>query len=228
MRNVIVGAPAYNGTVGAYFTNSLVETCKVGLSKGMNIVPIFMAYDAMVQRARNDIVKIAMTADITDLVFIDEDQDWDPNDFFKLLDHDVSVVGAPVIKKSDTPMYNVKLDISDYKVEENGLVAVESVGTGMLRVKKEALQKIWDVSEEYDDNRPDRGNGKARMVFDIAVIDGLLVSEDVFFCRRLGELGETIYIDPTINVGHTGSKRWQGNFIPWFELIIANKEMFKG
>ena len=55
LRNVMIAAPSYDGSVSAWHVSSLVETAKLGLTKGINIIPIYMSYDALVQRARNDI-----------------------------------------------------------------------------------------------------------------------------------------------------------------------------
>jgi hypothetical protein len=136
-------------------------------------------------------------------------------DFFKLLDHDVEIVAAPVPKKSDVPQYNVKL-LSGYKVLENGLAEVDGVGTGMMRIRNDALKKIWEASEEYKELHKEE---PSRMVFDVKVINGDLWSEDIVFCDRWTKLGGKIYIDPTINCGHSGERRWVGNFNEWIKMF---------
>jgi hypothetical protein len=173
-----------------------------------------MSFDALVQRARNDIVKMAIDANVDDLFFIDCDQDWNPQDFFKMLEHDVSVVGAPVVKKSDFETYNVRLT-TPLKIEENGLAIVDGVGTGMLRLRKDALLCLWEVSQEYQEpHKPE----PSRMVFEVGLIDGVLTSEDISMCKKLNSLGVKIHIDPTVVVGHSGEKRWVGNFYEWYKL----------
>ena len=172
-----------------------------------------MSYDALVQRARNDIFKLAHDNQVDDLVFIDCDQDWNPSDFFKLLEHDVPIVAAPVVKKSDEPQYNVKL-LGDYVIQENGLVEVDGVGTGFMRIRKDAINAIWDVSEEYrEKHKPE----PIRMVFDVKLIDGEIWAEDIVFCDKWVKMGGKIYIDPSIDCGHSGEKRWVGNFAGWIK-----------
>jgi hypothetical protein len=78
------------------------------------------------------------------------------------------------------------------------------------------MQKIWDVSKEY---REPQKSKPIRMIFDIAIVDGQLVSEDNVFCAKWKELGEKVYLDPTINLGHTGIKRWTGDFSKWIKVI---------
>jgi hypothetical protein len=173
-----------------------------------------MSYDALVQRARNDIFKLAVDAQVDDLVFIDCDVDWSPHDFFKLLEHDVSIVSAPIIKKSDaTHTYSVKL-LGDYDVNENGLVEVDGCATGFMRIRSDALHRIWDSAPEYQEKHKTE---PSRMVFDVKIVDGELWSEDIVFCDSWIKLGNKVYIDPSINCGHSGEKRWVGNFSEWIK-----------
>ena len=214
-RVVLLASPSHDGKVSVWHVASLAETCKIGIANNVNIIPIYMSFDALVQRARNDIFKMAIDADVDDLVFVDCDQDWNPMDFFRLLSHDVGVVAAPVIKKNDIEQYNVKL-LGKFEVQENGLVEVDVAGTGFMRIRKDALKAIYDASEEYTEpHKPE----PIRMVFDVKIIDGELCSEDNIFCRKWNDLGGKVYIDPLINPGHSGEKRWIGNFYEWIKLL---------
>ena len=211
----MIAAPSYDGKVEVWHASALSETCKMGLAKNINIFAIYMSYDSLVQRARNDIIQLALKSNVDDLVFIDCDVDWTPEDFFKLLDHNVDVVGGTYRRKSDDETYTLKL-LGDYVVQDNGLVEVDGIGTGFLRISKRAMRKIWSVSEEY--REPHKAD-PIRMVFDIGVVNGELVSEDNMFCAKWKDLDEKIYLDPNINPGHTGIKRWTGNFSEWIKVI---------
>ena len=204
MRTVMLAAPSHDGKISVWHAAALAETCKIGLANNINVMPLYMSFDSLVQRARNDLVKVAVETEVDDIVFVDCDQDWNPADFFKLLNHDVDIVAAPVVKKSDMEQYNIKL-LGPFVVQDNGLVEVDGVGCGFMRIRKEALKKIYDVSEEYKEpHKPE----PSKMVFDVKVIDGELCSEDIVFCRKWIDMRGKIYIDPTINSGHSGEKRW--------------------
>lgn len=215
IRTVIVGSPSHDGKVDAWHVAALAETIKIGLANNINIVPIYMSYDALVQRARNDIFSLAYEAKVDDLVFIDSDQDWNPQDFFKLLAHDVEVVGVAVPKKSDLEMYNVKL-LGEWKVEDNGLAVVDGIGTGFLRVRTDAIKKIVESVDTYKE--PHKKDSTPN-VFEVIVKNGELISEDIVFCNKWQALGGKVHIDPTINAAHTGVKRWIGNFYEWIKLV---------
>jgi hypothetical protein len=216
MRNVLIAAPSYDGRVNVWHAAALSETCKIGLTRGVNVRVVYMSYDALVQRARNDIFKLAYDSNVNDLVFIDCDVDWRPEDFFRLLDHDVAVVAAPIIKKTDNELnYSVKA-LDGLNVEENGLVAVDGVATGFMRVRADAISRIWNASEEYQERHKSE---PSRMVFEVKVVDGELWAEDIIFCHKWTEMGEKVYIDPTINCGHSGEKRWVSNFGEYMKVL---------
>lgn len=213
MRNVLVAAPSYDGKVNVWHATALAETSKFGLAKNINVMAVYMSYDALVQRARNDIFKLAHDSPIDDLVFIDCDVDWSPADFFRLLEHDVDIVAAPIIKKAAVEQYSVKL-LGDYEMNDDGLVPVDGCATGFMRLSRRAIDMLWDMAPEYQEKHKDQ---PSRMVFDVQLIDGELVSEDIVLCNKWTSMGETVYIDPAINCGHSGEKRWISSFSSWIE-----------
>jgi hypothetical protein len=208
MRRVLLGTPAHDGRVDVWYCHSLVNTIKMAAQHGIEINPIYMSYDSLVQRARNDLVRLALEERYDDLIFMDSDQAWEPEWIFRLLSYKEPVVGGTVVKKSDRVMFNVKAPKSGLKLSENGLMEVESIGTGFLRIQREALEAVWNISEEYVNE-----GKKCRMVFDVKLIDGELVSEDNVFCAKWRGLGNQVWIDPTMTCAHIGPKKYTGNFM---------------
>ena len=222
MKKVLIGTPSHDGKVDVWYANSLVNTVKIAPYFDTVIMPIYMAYDSLVQRARNDLVKLAIEEEFDDIIFIDADQEWDPEWVFKLLSYEEDVVGGTVVKKSDIPAWNVKSLNGDLNVGENGLMEVETVGTGFLKVSKAALKKVWDASKEY------KNEGKTcRMVFDIQIKNGELVSEDNVFCQKWRKLGGKVFIDPNMTCNHIGVKKYTGSFAEFLEYYNLHKDELK-
>ena len=214
MRKVLIGTPAHDGKVDVWFANSLVNTVKLAMQRQVDIRPIYMSYDSLVQRARNDIVRLAVEEDFDDLIFIDSDEEWDPEWIFKLLAFKEEIIGLPVVKKSDQMMFNIKALPQGLKQQQNGLMEVEAVGTGFMKISKSALKKVWDASPEY------KNEGRiGRMVFDVQVINGDLVSEDNIFCQKWRNLGGKVFIEPSMTCNHIGVKKYQGNFIDYLNFL---------
>jgi len=143
----------------------------------------------------------------------------DPAWVIQLLNHPVDVVGGTVVKKTDVPMFNVKAMPAGISIDpELQLMEVQCVGTGFLRLSKQAMLAIWEQSTEY------RNEGKTcRMVFDLKVIDGELISEDNVLCEKWRDTGGKVWIDPSITCNHVGVKKYSGNFLEYISWLNSQE-----
>lgn len=208
MRRVLIGTPSYDGRIDVWFANSLVQTVKMAEKKGIFVHAIYTSYDSLVQRARNSLIKLAIDGGYDDLFFIDSDTEWEPEWFFNLLERPEPVIGGALIKKTEKEGYTVKLVDKKLKYsEDKKLIQVDGVGTGFMKVSKFALDKLWEVSDEYTSE-----GEKHRMVFDIKVENGDLISEDYILCNKWKSLGYKVWLDPTITCNHIGIKKFKGDF----------------
>ena len=208
MRRVLIGTPSYDGRIDVWFANSLIETVKQAEKKGIFVHAIYTSYDSLIQRARNSLIKLAIDGGYDDLFFIDSDTEWEPEWFFNLLERPEPIVGGALIKKTDKEGYTVKLVDKKLKYsEDKKLLQVDGVGTGFMKVSKFALDKLWEMSDEYTSE-----GEKHRMVFDIKVENGDLISEDYILCNKWKSLGYKVWLDPTITCNHIGIKKFKGNF----------------
>lgn len=220
MRKVLLGTPSHDGKVEAAYAICLAQTVLLAAQQDIQIMPIVVSYDAMVQRARNDLIKYALDGECDDIVFIDSDQEWEPYWVLRLLSHEADVVGGAVVKKSDTHLaFNVKAFKDGLTVEDNGLAKVECIGTGFLRISRNAMKQVWAASDTYTNE-----GKECRMVFDVKVIDGELVSEDNVFCHKWRDLGGNVFVDVTMTCAHYGTKRYVGNLMAFLEELKLRSE----
>lgn len=216
MRKVLIGTPAHDGRVDVWYCNSLVQTIRESIQRGIYVQPIYTSYDSLVQRARNSLVKIALEQGFDDLFFIDSDVEWNPEWFFSILNAPEPVVGAALVKKDDVREgYTVKITDRNLKYNNLGtLIEVDGVGTGFMKVSKFALEKLWEISPKYTDD-----NGTINsMVFDVIVENGELISEDYVVCKKWKDLGYKVWIDPTITCNHIGVKKFSGNLNEFIKI----------
>ena len=207
MRRVLIGTPSYDGRIDVWFANSLIATVKEAEKKGIFVHAIYTSYDSLIQRARNSLVKLALDGKYDDIFFIDSDTEWEPEWFFRLLERPEPIVGGALIKKTDKEGYTVKLLDKQLKFSEDGkLIQADGVGTGFLKVSRFALEKLWLASDPYTS-----GGEEHRMVFDIKVENGDLISEDYVLCNKWKNLGYKVWLDPTITCNHIGIKKFKGD-----------------
>lgn len=208
----MIGTPCYDGRLDVWYVNSLTNTIKMNYEKDIEIIPMWISFDALIQRARNDTIQLAIELDVDALIFIDSDIEWEPEWFFKLLDYDEDVVGGTYRKKGDKEEYVLRqLDASRPKLS-NGLIEVSGLGTGFVKLTRDALQYLWDSSEPYIDPKD---NKERRMVCEVSIIDQSLHSEDIMMFNKLSKGGFKIYLDSAMTCNHIGPYKFVGDFNKW-------------
>ena len=213
MRRVLIGTPSHDGKLDVWYTNSLLQTVKMSYKKDIFVHAIYTSYDSLVQRARNSLFKLAIDGKYDDLFFIDADVEWEPEWFFNLIERPEPIIGGALVKKTDKEGYTVKLVDKDLKYSsDEKLIEVDGVGTGFMKVSRFALEKLWEISDKYLSEGEEN-----RMVFDILVENGDLISEDYVLCNKWKKLGYKIWLDPIITCNHIGIKKFKGNFKNFIE-----------
>lgn len=215
MRRVLIGTPSYDGKLDVWYTNSLVQTVKMSIEKNIYVHAIYTSYDSLVQRARNSLVRLALQGGYDDLFFIDADAEWEPDWFFNFLERPEPVIGGALIKKSENEGYTVKLTNKEliYSSDKK-LIEVEGAGTGFMKVSRFALEKLWKISDKYISE-----NEEHKMIFDIKVENGDLISEDYVLCNKWRELGYKVWLDPTVTLNHIGTKKFKGDFKKFIDKL---------
>jgi len=208
----MIGTPCYDGRLDVWYTNSLVNTIKLSYSHEVEIVPMWVSFDALIQRARNDTIQLALDAGVDDIVWIDSDIEWQPEWFFKLLEYPVDVVGGTYRKKGDREEYVYRPSPNAQIDPSTGLVEVTGLGTGFARMSKVAIQYLWDTSSPYIDPKDNR---ERRMVFDVVLKDNNLVSEDITAFFKLSNGGFKLWMDPGMTCNHIGPYKFVGNYNDW-------------
>lgn len=217
MRNVAILVPSYDGKVCCNFSLSIAEIFRIGASMpDVKIHLQYMMHDALIQKARNNLINDAYDQGMDDVVFIDADQSFEPNAFFKLLSYPVDVIGVPVRMKTEENRYNIRPEnCKEHKMNlDYGLIEVAAIGTGFLRLTRKAIEAAFNASEYYNEGDKRRANA-----FEVKIFKGEIVSEDIIFCNKLTNAGFTIYVSPAYTAKHFGTKCWEGNFLDYY---VAN------
>jgi len=140
-------------------------------------------------------------------MFIDDDMIFPSDAVHRLLIHDKAIVGAlcfarteelikPIAKKLDG---NTLVDIGWEEVKNwKGVTKVDATGTGFLLIKREVLEAMsppyfyFGRTEEF-----------GLTPLPMAHQD---LSEDTTFMMNAGKKGYSVWVDPTIIIGHHGGK----------------------
>jgi len=218
MRKVMIGTPCHSGSVHCRYANSLAGTIALGAKLNIGIYPLFIPGNAMVHSARNEVVQRFMKSDYDDLVFIDADISWDPEHFFRLLNHDVQAVGGTYpYKKNDLQFVMKTADGNPPEADmATGLLRVQGLGMGFFRLTRAAVQHLWDVSAPFKRHHSDE---EFRAVFEFTFNEGYETGEDIAMCVKF----DTVFCDPTILLEHSGDRQHFGDPVQWLNAVRAEK-----
>lgn len=211
-KKVMIATPCNDGKVCLEYALSLCDTIKFCGENGIEICPVFLGNESILQIARNDLIKIAFDAGV-DMIWIDADMQWNPAWILELISREEDIVAGTARKKTDLEeSYAVK--ISDFTLHENGMMKCEGIGTAFLKMSKRAVDSIYSASEVFSHH-----GKECRNVFECGVIDGDFYSEDILLCKKLKRLGFDIWIDPKMTCGHIGNKNYIGDLNQFIERI---------
>lgn len=226
--SVRIGLP-HGPTFPQETTFSLLGTLSQCLTMGIPFGIAHVSGSSIVTDARNRVVDKFLKTDASRLFWIDSDMQWKPDDFVRLLalTTEVDVVCAAYAHKTDKCELSIKhKDLRTFDLHKHGLVKIDGAGLGFCCMKREVVEKVVEtkrlvydgLSESWmadvfrtDTHTDNEGRERPR-------------GEDMAFFADIIELGYDVWLDPTICLGHVGSKVYSANPIEALRL----KEVFQG
>lgn len=200
------------------------ETCiKNGID--LRITPVYGV--RYVPAARSQAVHAFLQSDATHLFFIDSDMEWQARDFmrFLALGSKAGCVYAAYPHRRDPLDFMVSVSEpldGDNSVATNEWGCIPMRGSpfkgaglgfsviqrGVLeRMAKDAPRLIFPSSAE-----------PIACVFDTDAVDGKFRGEDIRFFAQADQLGEAVWLDPSVALGHVGKKIFRGRMADHLKL----------
>jgi predicted O-methyltransferase YrrM len=199
-KKVLLATPAYHTTAAAY-TYAIARSREALHAAGIQTAYLLLQGNCHVDDGRNSIVRDFLESDCTDLVFLDADVDWEPEALVQLCKHDLDIVGGvyPYRREGGESM-PVRM-MPDTQIVD-GLLEVEGLPTGFVKIKRHVLEKMAAVRPWYFDkiypthlvfDRPDPDADHTRW------------GGDIDFCNRWRAMGGKLYADAELRLGHTAT-----------------------
>jgi hypothetical protein len=217
-RSVLICTPSSRSPVIDY-TASITATAVVLERLGIRW-DLKIHVGAPINQARNEMVAQFRKTDFTDLLFIDDDMGWRPDDVLRLLASDHPIIAGVGKKRRPGPDADMAMwcfsclqDAEVVPEDGNGNLEVLHVGTGFMRIRRD----VFDLLEEAHPAWTRRTGPTAFFANDVE--DGVELSEDISFCHRWRALGGQIWIDPSIRLRHHGMAAFEGNFRSLFREV---------
>lgn len=222
MRHLFVAIPGYDGRIWIPTMQSLFHSLWALQGVRIEIYPIL--FEAMICQTRARLMSHFLASGATDMLFTDTDLMWPVNAIERILSHPVDVVAADYPRRMEPICYSTKFlpkEGGGWHTErtETGLIEVEGVPTGFMRLTRQAVMRMIKAYPEQEFKDPDLPDNHGHHLFDHQLVDGKLWGEDYSFCRRYRAIGGKVFVDPGIELQHFGFKPYAGNFGQWLEIV---------
>jgi hypothetical protein len=206
---VMVGIPA-GRDLPALTVKSLLATQALCRDKQVPFDLGMVIGSAVVQWARDEVVDLFLKSEATRLFWIDSDMVWEPEQFMRMLalSQYREVICAAYPAKKDQPTFYVNYDEQGLVRGEYGLLEIKGVGLGFTVIARHVIEKLAAKAPRVSDGISQR---TLASVFRIGATDGKREGEDMAFFRDIRELGYKVWLDPTVSLGHYGSKVYTGS-----------------
>lgn len=211
-QKAFLAAPTYGG-LAAGFCFSLFHSAEALKNAGIAYELALWDGDCHVDDSRNRLVRDFLETDCTDLVFIDADMLFEAKDLVTLLQYDKDVVGGTYPFKQEEEGYPVAMLAGDAIADEEGLIEVQGLPTGFLRIKRHVLEKLASEAVTFKPKSDSRTD--IPLIFERQVHNGFRRGGDYAFCYKWRQAGGKLYLAPEFYFEHYGNKNWKGSFGHW-------------
>lgn len=215
MKKIFVAVPAYTGAITVETCDSLYGELIEGLKRGCEFAVQFAQQDSIISRCRNYMVRNFLNSDCDDMIFLDSDVGFPTGTLCNLVEYPVDIVGTTYPKRQDFLNFPIRWLTKEmlYADPDTGLLEVEGLPTGCLRISRKALETMIKNHPELEYDEP--SGGSAHALFEFTRVGKAFLGEDLSFCRLARQDGFKIWLDPNIDMTHTGHKVFRGNIGRW-------------
>lgn len=185
-------------TVASLFAHDLCRMFGYTIRQRPDIELMYLLlHGSLVPKQREQLALDVLKTDYTHILWLDTDMRFPPETLLHLLDREQRVVAANYVERRPPfrPVAFPKLEKASTRLftepDDSGLVAVEAVGFGCVLMETDVLRQMpepWFGVGWIPDTKE-------------------FVGEDVFFCCKARQYGETIWLDHDLSrsIEHVGS-----------------------
>ncbi|WP_316172419.1 hypothetical protein [Bradyrhizobium sp. SZCCHNRI2049] len=220
-RSVMICTPVARNPVWQY-TAALASTLLFLQEQGIRCTFQFVVGGSVIHKARNELCAHFLMSDYTDLLFVDDDMEWSPNAVLRLLASDKPLIAGAgrmrVQKPNSDPAvwcWRPLLRAGQLRQDEMGAIEVKGVGAAFMLINRRVLHDMATRRPEWKRvGAPDWPQDLRDHYYEFFRTgeegSDVEFGEDYVFCNRWRAMGNEVWVDPTIRLGHVGSFNYAG------------------
>lgn len=155
------------------------------------------------------------------LFWIDSDTVWHPDDFLRMLalSTQVDVVGVTYPTKTEGPITFLANYTAPVELSPLGLIPAIGMGLGYTIVDRAVCETLAAKAPRVVDSLSGREMAEVFRVDTFIGKDGRRErrTEDMAFFADVADAGFTVWLDPSIELGHIGEREWRGRLLDAFQ-----------
>lgn len=221
-RSVMICTPIARSPAWQY-TASLASTLLYLTERGIRVTFQFVVGGSVIHRSRNELVAHFLASDCTDLLFVDDDMQWAAEDVLRLLGSDKPLIGGVGRMRCQKPNSDPAVwcwrplrDAAGAPIQDAmGALEVRGFGAAFMLINRRVFVDLAAAHPEWrragpSDWAPELIANHWEMFTPSETDEVGELSEDYGFCHRWRRLGERVWVDPTIRLGHVGAFNYAG------------------
>ena len=225
----MIATPVYSGMQPEFVRSRDAAVAQL-TGHGVEVALSYVLHDSLLTHARNSAVAQFTEADFDFLMFIDSDMGFAPDAIMQLLATQKHLVCGVAPKKeinweavrraacagvtaerlaAHSGFFTVNNSAPVTATLKSPVVEVDSAGTGFMLIHR----CVFDMLR--NDTRKARELDGTELYFffeEGADDDGRYLSEDHYFCHKWRKAGGQVFINPFIQLTHTGSYTFRGAY----------------
>ena len=237
--HIRIATPMYGGNCKGIYVDSVMGLTFELAQRGHQVSFSKIFNESLITRARNNLVKEFLDGPADYLFFIDADEGFNVPDVVRMIEtaesSDLDVIGGvyPMKNINWNSVRKAALEGRENLIDYSGFFAMNllpgetsinlgkpvevlEVGTGLMLIKRRVFELMEPHCPKYAINNENAQFDFENMVSEYFATsitpEGILLSEDYHFCRKLRELGGKIYAAPWVTVVHAGEYIFSGRF----------------
>lgn len=223
---IFVAIPGRGHALDFGVTKCLIEEYAISLRVGVDIQLEYFPSSGGIADGRNFLASSFMNSDCDKMVFLDSDITFEPGALISLALKPVDFVAGCYRHKKIGESYPVDFKEGEMWADKNKLIKVEKVPFGFVSLSREVFKK-------FDAKYPERINKnfglKSTAYFQLPIDEnGILWGEDFQFCKEWNAMGETVFVDPEVELTHWGMAPvpYKGRMGDWLKKQPHNVEAY--
>ncbi len=212
----MLATTAYDAPASGY-TFAMSKTREVFHQAKIPTEYVLLSGNCHVDDARNVVVQEFLLSKCDDLVFIDADVLWEPSDLLKLCQYEADLVGGVYPHRRDDARSGKKMPVrlvgGMTKPREDGLLEVEGVPTGFMRIRRHVIETLVKDADHFRKTSDFRS--LIPILFQRTFHDGVRWGGDIHFCNLWRATGGEIYTDPEMRFGHEAKSVVYDSLAAW-------------